>query len=273
MPAFLSSAPVRFIRQEPLIHFLVAACLLLAAQHFLLRPQIAISPQMVNGLRKDYEARLGRTATEEEVSKLVDGYLEDEILFREAQRSGLMNDNRVRGLLVQTMRSAMRPAIDPPTDKDLEALRAETPDIYRLPAQVSFEHVSFEKEESIPPGLLDQLRGGTAATGLGDLARMANPLPLTFQPQLERMLGREFVQTLLGAEKGTWSGPFKSLRGFHFVRVIERKEPQDMPMEQVRSTLASQWNTVRENAAISEKARELRSAYRISLPPGFSARP
>ncbi|MGH7290239.1 MAG: hypothetical protein ACREJT_03455, partial [Myxococcota bacterium] len=179
----------KFVRHEPLAHFLVAAGLLLLAQHFLLRPEIAISPQLVNGLRKDYEARIGRPATDVEVHKLVDSYLEDEVLFREAQRSGLTNDNRVRSLLVQTMRSAMRPVVTPPTDAELQTLRAETPEVYRLPAQVSFEHVSFLEEKSIPTGLLEKLRGGAPSEGLGEPVRITSPLPLTFQPQLEHMFG------------------------------------------------------------------------------------
>lgn len=269
---FLNISKIKaFIRGEPLVHFLIAASVLFAAYHWFARPVIEVSPPVVNGMRKEYESRVGRKATEAEVAHLVQDYLEDEVLFREALSTGLTHDNRVRAMLVETMRRSLRPVVKPPTDAELATLRAETPEIYRLPAQISFEHVTFSDEKNIPAGLLEKLRGGASAAGLGDAVRLANPLPATFQPQIEHMFGPEFTSALLKCEEGVWNGPIKSLRGIHFVRTLKREVPKDMPMDQIRTTLASQWNTVHENAEISRKVMELRKSYRISLPASPSA--
>jgi hypothetical protein len=260
-----------FMWREPLVHFVFAAACLLLLHRLFVKPAIEVSPQLVSGLTKEYENRLGREAAPAEVKRLVHEYLEDEVLYREAINSGLIHDNHVRTLLVETMRKSLRPVVSPPTDAELTALRAETPEIYRLPAKLSFEHVTFKDQASVPVGLLETLQGGAPMAGLGDPIQISNPLPATFQPQLEHMFGADFTAALLKCKVGVWSGPIPSLRGVHFVKVITHEEAHDMPLEQIRSTLASQWTTVEENASISKQVLTLQNSYRVHLPPGFSA--
>jgi len=260
-----------FLWREPLVHFLFAAACLLLAHRVFVKPAIEISPQLVIGLTKEYEDRLGREATQQEVTRLVHAYLEDEVLYRESLTSGLVKDNHVRSLLVETMRKSLRPVIDPPTDAELTTLRAETPEVYRLPAKLGFEHVTFKDASSVPAGFLEKLQSGAPTVGLGDVVQIANPLPATFQSQLEQMFGAGFTTALLQCKPGVWSGPFTSLRGTHFVKVTTHEDAQDMPLDQIRTTLASQWTTVQENAAITQQVETLRHSYRIHLPPGFTA--
>ncbi len=144
------------------------------------RPEIRISSQFINGLQRAYEARVGRAATEEEVARLTQEYLEEEILFREAIRAGLMKDNKVRALWVHTMRTSLRPIVGPPSDADIEALRREAPASYRFPFKIAFEHVSYSSAANIPEGLLERLRGGEEPGLFGDKIALANPLPPTF---------------------------------------------------------------------------------------------
>jgi hypothetical protein len=273
MPSKLFSSTLAFCRREPLVHFFAAALLLFFAHRIIFKREISVSQPLVQGLRKEYEAN-GRKVDDTTLQRLVADYVEDEILYQEALRSGLMRDNRVRALLIETMRKSLRPVLPPPTDAELEQLRAEAPEAYRYPPQVSFEHVSFPDDKNVPGGLLDKLRSGAPATGLSDPAvRMANPLPLSYAPQLERVFGPEFTQSLMQCQAGVWSGPFKSLRGVHFVRVIKRDEGGDMPLNEVRSTLASQWVANHENAEISRKVAELRRSYRVNIQPITNARP
>ncbi|MFD0892294.1 peptidyl-prolyl cis-trans isomerase [Luteolibacter ambystomatis] len=265
MPSFL---------KEPLLHFLLAAALLLVAWHFFARPEVKVSPQLISGIVKDYEGSLGRPATPEEVKKITDEYVENEILYREALRTGLIQDNRVRGLLIQTMRTSLRPIVPPPTEADLVALRNQTPQIYRYPAKVSFEHVSFADEKSIPEGLLEKLRSGTPPQGLGDPAvRLANPLPPTFRTQLDHLFGAAFTDTLIKCEKGVWSGLFPSNRGVHFVKVLSSEPEQDMPMAELRPTLTGKWTGLKEAEIISQKVEEMKKSYRVVLPPANPAKP
>ncbi len=260
--------------KEPLLHFLVAAALLTAAYHFFGKPEVKISAQLFNGLCKDYETATGHPASAEDKRKLLDEYLENEILYREAIRTGLMQDNRVRAMLVHTMRTSLRPIVPQPTEEDLVALRKQTPEIYRYPARAGFEHVSFPDMKSVPEGILEKLKAGAAPQGLGDeTVRLANPLPVTFRTQLDYLFGAEFTDRLMTCETGVWVGPFASKRGVHFVKVLQREEERDMPMDELRPTLIGKWTGMRENEIIFQRVAELRKSYRVDLPALDSAQP
>jgi hypothetical protein len=258
---------------EPLLHFLIAAALLLLAFHFFARPELKVSAPMLNGLRKDYEARMGRPATELEIAKIANDYVEDEILYREALRNGLTQDNRVRGMLIQTMRTTLRPILSEPSDTELENLRKETPDVYRFPARVGFEHVSFADAKTIPDGLLEKLRSGEKPSSFGETVQLANPLPPTYRPQLERIFGPAFTIALTKCKEGEWVGPLTSARGVHFVRVQKQEPEREMPLEEIRSTLISKWMSRNEAAAISNKVIELRRSYNVVMPANLSPAP
>src|SRR5262245_27270588 len=98
-PAARSSRVRRFLLTEPLVHFVIGSGILFFASHHFGKPEIVVTPEVVNGLRQDFESRAGRPATAAELDKLVNDYIDDEVLYREALRRGLEQDSRVRTLL------------------------------------------------------------------------------------------------------------------------------------------------------------------------------
>jgi hypothetical protein len=269
-PHSSTSSPARLgatLLGEPLVHFALAAAALLLIQHTFARPEIVVSPQRLHGLYKDFEARAGRPPTAEESAQVLADHVDEEVMYREALRTGMTQDNRIRMLLMQTMRTSLRPVLPEPTDEELEALRRESPEIYRAPEKLSFEHVTYAKPESVPEGLLEQLRGGLPRVGVGEpTPRLGNPMPPTDMPQLEWIFGPEFSAFLRAAPDGVWAGPTQSRRGVHFVRIIKREPGQDRPLAEIRPKLAAQWLARQDAAVISSKVAEMKRRYRIVLP-------
>jgi hypothetical protein len=257
---------LRRLLSEPLLHFILCAAVLLAIHRYFGKPEITVTPEIIAGLYQDFESRAGRPPTPAEREKLLNDHLDDEVLYREALAKGLEQDSRVRTLLIQTMRTTLRPVLSEPTDAELESLRREIPEAYRYPQKVSFAHVSFAVEKDIPPDLLDRLRAGHAHEGLGTLAKLPNPFPPSEPSQIDWMLGTEFREALVNCADATWCGPFKSRRGVHFVRIISRELPRDLPLADIRPKLGAIWIARKESAEVAAKAAELRQSYRIVLP-------
>ena len=258
------------LAKEPLLHFLVAAGLLWLACRGCGHPEVQISVQALNGLRNDFAAAIGRRPSQPEVKHLVAEYLDDEILYREALRSGLTQDPKVRALLIQAMRASLQPVVPEPTDAELVATRERTPAVYRYPATLSFEHVSFTNSTRIPDELLKKLHDGASPQGLGDaLDQVANPLPPTFRPQLEDLLGVDFISALSKCRLGKWEGPLTSTRGVHFVRLVNYEAERDMPMADIRASLIASWSEHKQAELISNKISQLRKAYCVTIPPVF----
>lgn len=254
------------IAREPLTHFAIAAVLLLGAQHFFARPEIVVSPQLLSGLCQEFEAKAQRAPTPGEVERLAQEYVDEEVFFREALRTGMAQDNRVRAVLIQTMRTSLRPLLPEPTDEELEALRRETPERYRAPGKLSFAHVSYAAASEVPPGLLERLRAGDVV-GPGTLTKFPSPLPPTDRKQIAWIFDEPFDAALAGCEEGVWSGPITSRRGVHFVRLLDRTEATEMPLAEIRPKLAAFWSARKESEVLSAKAAEMRQAYRVKLPP------
>ena len=117
---------MRKLFREPLVHFLIAASALLALDWLtrpLRKPVVEITPAAVEAQAVASRMRLGRELTPEERTRLPEEMLQDEILFREAQKRGMVSDNQVRGTLIAMMRSALRPVSEEPSDDELIADR------------------------------------------------------------------------------------------------------------------------------------------------------
>lgn len=258
------------LTREPLLHFIIIAALLLGAHRLWEQwrgPELRMDTTKVEMLAREQEQRLGRKPTAQEMARQITDYVEDEILFRAALERGLVEENRPRALLVHMMRSTLRPVLPEPTQLQLEQVLATLPEEERrFPAQVSFEHVSFHNEQDVPPGLLERLRSGASAQGQGADIRLANPLPLTYQPQIERLLGADFVRHLMGYEPNVWHGPLRSTRGVHFIRVLQKLPPREIPFDELRAHLTARWQALEENAAISRATAEMGKKYRIITP-------
>lgn len=256
------------ILREPLVHFLIAGGLLVAAQrlyaHFS-KPVIEVTSGWADTLARDYEVQTGHLPDPIERKEMIRMYVENEIIFREAKKQGLIDDPRVRNLMTLIQRESMEPVVADPTDAELEKMRQAEPEAFHFPAEISFEHESFPSEMDIPVGALERLQaGGMPMTSAA--IRLPNPMPKTWMPQIEKMFGKDFSHAISEVKRGLWMGPIKSSMGMHFVKVLEYKPSCEMPMNQVRSALVSRWVADRKKAAVTDQAIELSKEYKIILP-------
>ena len=268
-----SGSWIRSLFREPLLHFTVVAALLVAGHRLYsahAKPEVKVSTEWVDSLARDFELKAGRAPDTAERTGLVHGWLENEILAREALKEGRADDPRVRSLLAAVYREELEPVIADPSDADLEAFRKQHPEPFHYPAQVSFEQATFATAAEIPADRLEKLRAGTPSPQSPEL-RLPNPMPLTWLPQLEKTFGAEFAAAVVAAKPGEWTGPLTSSRGVHFIKVIRYEAPREMPIEDVRPALVAKWLEAQRNAAVSAKVAEMRANYRIELPPGIPA--
>src|SRR5262249_43151012 len=143
-------ARVRRFLAEPMLHFLGLGVVLFAL-HARLQPRdrIVISSAFVEALRQDHARRTGKPPTPEEERGLVERYVDEEVLDREALALGLdRGDVIVRRRLVQKMEFVTRDAAPAgePTDADLQRLLDAHPERYGGPGVMSFRHVFLARD-------------------------------------------------------------------------------------------------------------------------------
>ena len=237
----LGDALRRAVR-EPIVWFLVFGTLVFALDRATGdQPQleILIDQSIRDRISASWQASYGRTPEPEELQGLINNYVEEEMLYREAMELGLdRHDEIVRRRLAQKTRflhedSTLLPQISEQQLREwFEANRGS----YERAARVSFRHVFVDTERQ-GPGLvqrLDELRQALLADpGLDDLPEGDLILRPDFfeEVTLKRVadqFGDVFASQLDQAPIGQWSGPIESAYGVHFVRV-GHQEPESTP--------------------------------------------
>lgn len=262
-------------RSSPLVHFLLIALLLAGAHAFYLKfgkKVVQVSREWVEVLEKDFSMQIGRAPTEDERKVLVVQQVRNEILCQEALAEGHLEDPRVRRLLASIMREKLEPVVGEPNDDELKRFREIEPASWRAPEQVSFDHVSFVGGlQEAGTEVLARLRAGEVIKDERKVA-LPNPMPMTWMPQIEKMMGKEFSDALKKMPEGEWQGPVESSLGVHFVRVVRRAPEHDMPFESVRSALETKWIEEKKDEAVRAAVDAARSRYRVSVPQGYRDR-
>ncbi|MGL4399297.1 MAG: peptidyl-prolyl cis-trans isomerase, partial [Luteolibacter sp.] len=160
-----------------------------------------------------------------------------------------------------------KPVTAEPTDAELDATRSELPrESTTLPQQISFDHVSYSGTDKVPADILTKLRGGADPKSLGEPMQLANPLPPTYRPQVERLLGNDFAEKIFVQPLNEWLGPISSSRGVFFIRVIARQSEQPLALEAIKPILESHWMNQRQGDAVAREVDRLKENYRVVMP-------
>jgi len=142
--------------REPLVHFALGALLILGAERAVprqravvapARPRIVVDADALADLRARFESQSWHRATPDEERALVDEYVRDEALAREARARHLdEGDAVIRRRLVQKMELLLEAqSVTEPTEAELTRwLDAHAAEFHRA-RTVSFEHVYFAR--------------------------------------------------------------------------------------------------------------------------------
>jgi hypothetical protein len=277
---------IRTLLREPLLHFLLIG-LLLFFVYSGLNPgrnanEIVVDEARIQELARQFQATWNRPPQPSELQGLVDGYVEDEVLYREGVALGLDEDDVVIRRRVRQKLDVIAEELSgdmPPTEADLEAWLQAHPESFRLPPLVSFEQVYFG-----PPGP-DAQRARRIEASRVALDRGADPeshgqstlLPRSGTRQaldlVARSFGEEFASQLETLPVGSWQGPVASAFGLHLVRISAREPTRQPELAQVRQAVEREWEADRRRKAFEENYRRLRERYDVVVNMPVAATP
>lgn len=227
---------------------------------------IEVSKADQASLASDFEVLTGKKADVAQTRLLVEDYVANEVLFREAIARGMhLTDKETRQKLTDKMRFMIAGAPPEPTEEQLIDFYSENLDLYRSEPKVSFDHVFYQARPDDAPRLLKVLNSGGAVQG--DEFWMGQQMNNYGQSMVRGMFGQAFLDELARAPKGAWVGPIASIRGVHFVRVNGGAEPEMMPYAQIRDQVRQDWHNRQIETAISSQMKVLKPKYEIHVEP------
>ena len=213
---------------------------------------------------------MGRPPTEEEARGLLEHWLKEEILYREAKKLGLdADDTIIRRRLAQklTFLNEDLANAEPPTKEELEAYFREHSADYRIPERYSFEHRFFSGDRR-------ENAQEDARKALGNPETSGDPFILqrTYADRSAReiadLFGRSFAEGLAALESGrrdAWQGPVPSAYGWHIIRLTGRTPARDPRFEEVRDAVHRDLLQTRRREANEVFYQALRERYDIEI--------
>ncbi|MBO9449916.1 peptidyl-prolyl cis-trans isomerase [Tropicibacter sp. R16_0] len=262
------------ILREPLVHFLAMAGVLFLIQALFAtdeRDIIVVDAQTQKFLFKQEEELQLRPLTEEEKADIVSNFIEEEILVREAVKRGFSDSSRIRALLLQNMRFFIAGDISEPSEDELRAYFQANQDIFESPPSVDFDHVMYEAGNTVPAGVLDQLRAGVDPTTLGDAdLSFGRSIRFMTQTRIAQAFGPDAALDVIAAsaDSDDWHGPFMTPSGStHFLRVIQR-HPKRLPdFETARDWISTRWLADQSRAMLDQEIEAVAPDYKIEVEP------
>jgi peptidyl-prolyl cis-trans isomerase C len=275
---------VKLLR-EPLVHFVFIGAVIYLLYGAFAEPlpeaddkTIVVSAGEIEWMQTAWQKRWNRPPTPEEFDGLIQQYIKETVLYREALTMGLnKHDTVIRRRLAQKLEFLAKDlvALTPPTEEELQAYFAEHRDRYQEPARYTFTQVFIDPDkrgdatladaEKIKATLIAQGDAIDDAGALGDDFMLQNYYPEKDPIEIQKNFGSGFTESLVDLSPGQWHGPVLSGYGVHLVYVSNVSEPPAPVFAEVRERVTQEWKTDRSEELNEQFYANLRDQYTVVI--------
>ncbi len=275
---------MKFLR-EPLLHFLFIGAVIYLVYGLFTEPvaeetgnTIIMSAGEIEWLETAWQKRWNRPPTVEERDGLIQQYIRETVLYREALAMGLdKNDVVIRRRLAQKLEFLAEDLVSmmPPTDEDLQAYFSGHLQRYQEPVRFTFTQIFIDPDkrgdatlgdaEKIKATLTAQADAINNAAALGDDFMLQSYYPEHSEVEIMKLFGSGFVESLVKLSTGQWHGPVLSGYGVHLVYVHSRIELPEPEFSEVRERVTMDWETDKREELNEKFYTSLRDRYTIVI--------
>lgn len=286
------------ILKDPVLHFLVVGTLLYVVAMALRGPELEADNTRL--IRVDREALLEFmqfrsnlfdaevfdaalvNMSDEELQFMIDEYITEEVLYREAQALGLdASDYIIRQRMVEKMSfllGDLAGAEIRPTDDELQAYLDESREAFVVKPSATFTHVFFDasvRGEAEARAAAEAAMAEMNAEGVGfnGVSARGDRFPF-LRNYVERTLefmqghfGPLFVQQLQELEpaEALWQGPLQSAYGYHVVMLTELRAARYPRLDEIRSEVELEYIGEQSREALAEMIGTVREQYDVEV--------
>jgi hypothetical protein len=269
--------------REPLVHFL-----LLGAAMFVIsglvsedrggRPgHILVTQGSIDHLAAAFARTWHRPPADQELEGLIQDYIREEVLYREALALGLDRDDTIiRRRLRQKLEFVFEDVVAPaePRDEDLHAYLQAHPEVFAVEPRVTFQQVyldSRRRDTHLARDVdrllaeLQQLGDQANLAALGDAFLLPHQFDSLSATEVRKTFGDTFVAGLSTLTPGQWQGPVPSGYGVHLVAVSERTPVRLPELPEVREAVRREWVNAQRLEAHETFVRSLLQRYTVTI--------
>lgn len=278
---------VRRWLREPLIHFLLIGAVLFPAYGYMQRgrggvessKQIQLTVDDLAQLILIFQAQWRRDPTPDEISRLVESKIQEEVLYREGLAMGLDKDDTIiKRRMAQKLQFLAEDVATAhaPSTAELKAWYEKNRDKFALPSRVSFRHLYFSPDRRGQHARDDAVNALSKLAGQPQDSKLAASIadPFMFQDYyrdrapdyLGKEFGPQFAQAVAKLAHGSWQGPIESGFGWHLV-YVDTLIPGRVPaFEEIEPDVKTAWLGEQKAQEWEKAYKAMRAKYTVLLP-------
>jgi parvulin-like peptidyl-prolyl isomerase len=269
------------ILREPLLHFLLLSGVLFLVFHlsdseFSDSPseEIVVSEGRIRTLISGFERVWRRKPNSEELDGLIETFVHEEVMYREAKALGLDRDDPVvRRRMRQKLAFISEDLITlTPTQEQLQQFLDKNPAQFRRETRFSFRQLYFninERGASVDSDIEKYLEDLVSSDADVEISADQLMIPTRFsnagEREIARSLGAQFLDELTSAPTGRWYGPVSSGFGLHLVYISNRTNGTVPRLSDVRTVVEREWAAVARKQSNEAFYTTLRQRYRVKV--------
>jgi len=225
-----------------------------------------------------WESRWNRAPTERELNGLINQFVREDILYREAIAMGLDKDDPItRRRMAQKLEFLTKDIarLKEPAEGELERYFEEKKDRFQAPDLITFSLVFIDPEKRGDATLDDaalllaelQAAGppGSSTLDKGDRFMLQNYYPQKTELDVRKLFGSGFATAVMQLEQGQWHGPVLSGYGVHLVYVDALVKAPPPVLEDVRKVVFQNWQADQQEKFNETFFENLKSRYEIVI--------
>ncbi len=264
--------------KDPFLHFFVIGAMLFVT-YLWLNPntladdsEIVVNADRIEQLRTRFERTWGRAPSYDELTGIIDNFVVEEILYRQALAMGLdSNDSVIRRRLRQKMEFLTMEAIrlEQPSTADLTQYLVQNPGQFQTPARFSFEQIYINTDQPAAhwKAQIDvvqkQLLNGAPATGSNSL--IPKRFEETSDHEIDSLFGAGFADGLAKLTLDQWSDPLQSGLGLHIIRLTAYQPARLPTLASVQEAVTREWRNARNLQMKTDLMERLKANYTIVI--------
>lgn len=273
---------IRRFLSEPLVHFIAIGAALFVLYGLVVPKSqnsdttIVVSVAMQENIAARFQASRQRPPTSAEMDNLVQNFLREEVLYRQAVALGFdQNDTVVRGRMRQKMEfiadSGAR--LLQPEEAELQAVLDADPVKFSRPGVVTFRQVFLgERPGDAAVRAVEAQLGDIGLSGdfadLGVRTLLPHDMGDASRRNIGGVFGPDFAEAVEGLEIGEWLGPVTSAYGQHFVYVSGKTDAVLMSVDDIRDTLVNEWRFAKTAEIKDKQFSDLLEKYDVVIESG-----
>ena len=271
--------------REPLLHFMFIGAAIYLLYGVFAEPlpeaddkTIVVSAGEVEWMQTAWQKRWNRPPTSQEFDGLVQQYIKETVLYREALTMGLnQHDQVIRRRLAQKLEFLAKDlvALTPPTEEELQSYFEENQARYQQPVLYTFTQVFIDPDkrgdatlddaEIIKANLIAQGEAIEDPGALGDDFMLQSYYPEKDGIEIQKQFGSGFTESLAELSPGQWHGPVLSGYGVHLVYISSISEPPAPEFAALRERVVQDWTMERGEEINDKFYASLREQYTVII--------